>query len=188
MDLPWGSEGSRKFVTNVGLITSNGSVGDNIMSAEWTHHVSYRPGLIAVCISNSNDASLVNIKESKEFGVNLAGVDQKIISSTSGQNSGSEVDKIKVLKELGFEFYKAKNINVLMVKGVVLNVECKLIKTIELGSHTMLVGEVVDLKVNNEKEPLIYHGGSYYKLGDKLDKPKQEDLDNINKLIEKYKK
>ena len=41
MDIPWGSEGTRKFVTNVGLITSDDPHGNNIMAAEWTHLVSY---------------------------------------------------------------------------------------------------------------------------------------------------
>ncbi len=55
MNLPWGDEKSNKFVTNVGLITSNGPYGHNIMAAEWTHHISYNPGLIAVCIQDRFD-------------------------------------------------------------------------------------------------------------------------------------
>ena len=46
MDLPWGDEKTTKFVTNVGLITSNGPYGYNIIAAEWTHQVSYSPSLI----------------------------------------------------------------------------------------------------------------------------------------------
>jgi hypothetical protein len=36
-------EGSNKFITNVGLITSNGPFGADVMGCEWTHHVSYNP-------------------------------------------------------------------------------------------------------------------------------------------------
>ena len=50
MDLPWGDEISNKFITNVGLITSDGPFGADVMACEWTHHISYSPGLIAVCI------------------------------------------------------------------------------------------------------------------------------------------
>ena len=39
-----------QFLTNVGLITSDGPYGPNVMAAEWTHHISYSPGLIAVNI------------------------------------------------------------------------------------------------------------------------------------------
>ena len=60
-----------QFLTNVGLITSDGPYGPNVMAAEWTHHISYSPGLIAVNI-RGRDTTAENIKDSKEFGVNLA--------------------------------------------------------------------------------------------------------------------
>ena len=77
MDLPWGSDYAKKFVTNVGLITTTGPKGDNIMAAEWTHQVSYSPGLIAVCIK-PDETNNANISKSKEFGVNLCADDQNV--------------------------------------------------------------------------------------------------------------
>lgn len=186
MDLPWGSEESGKFVTNVGLITSNGPHGQNIMAAEWTHHISYSPGLIAVNI-HTFDATHDNIMKTKEFGVNLTGVDQNIVSSIAGGSSGKNVDKIKVLQDMGVEFYKAKKIDVLMVKESVLNAECKLIKAIELGDHMMFVGEVVEASLTN-KEPILYYGGKYYRVGEQTQKPPQEVRNKIEKLVEKYRK
>ncbi len=50
MDLPWGDPRSNKFATTIGLITSDGPNKQNIMASEWTHHLSYRPGLIAVSL------------------------------------------------------------------------------------------------------------------------------------------
>ena len=138
MDLPWGEERTKQFVTNVGLITSNGPNGHDIMSAEWTFHVSYSPGLIAVCI-NRTDATHENIEKTKEFGVNLAASDQNIISSIAGGYHGNDYDKIKALKELGYKFFKAKKIDVMMVEGAAMSAECKLFKTIELGDHTTFV-------------------------------------------------
>lgn len=186
MDIPWGSLESSKFATNVGLITSNGLYGNNIMSAEWTHHVSYSPGLIMINVG-FDKATEANIKETKEFGVNIAAADQNIVASVSGGSSGKEVDKISVLKELGVEFYKAKKINVLMVKDVALNAECKAIKAVKLGDHRAFVGEVVSLSASG-KESLIYHGGKYYSVGPQIEKPPQEFRDKLAKLIEKHKK
>ncbi len=51
MDLPYSDERSSKFVTNVGLITSFGPHGHNIMAAEWTHRVSYSLGIIVVIVN-----------------------------------------------------------------------------------------------------------------------------------------
>lgn len=186
MNLPWGDARSNKFVTNVGLITSFGPYGHNIMSAEWTHHISYSPGLIAVNIS-PNDATHANIMKTKEFGVNLCSDEQNVISSIAGGYTGKDVDKISALKELGFEFYKAKKINCVMVKYAALNAECRLVKAIELGDHTMFVGEVVG-STATEKQPLAYHAGKYWFLEKTIQKPPQDELDKIRSVIEKHRK
>lgn len=186
MDLPWGSDESWKFVNNVGLITSNGPYGRNIMAAEWTHHISYSPGIIAVNIM-AKDATHANIMKSKEFGVNLAAFDQNIVASVSGGSSGKNVDKIAVLKDLGVEFYGGKKINALMVKGATLNAECRLLKTIELGDHTMFIGEVVEVSASS-KEPIAYHRGKYWKLSEQIQKPQPEVINKILKLVEKHSK
>ena len=70
--MPWGSDESKQFITNVGLITSNGKHGQNIMACEWTHHVSYSPGMIAICLGEGK-ATGENIVETKEFGVDEGG-------------------------------------------------------------------------------------------------------------------
>jgi len=187
MDLPWGDERSVQFVTNVGLITSEGQYGSNIMACEWTHHISYSPGLIAVCI-HARDATAENIKETKEFGVNICSTEQSVMSSVSGTNTGKSVDKIKVLEELGFKFYKAKKIKTLMVKDAVINVECKLFKEILLGDHIMFIGEVVEASLNKNKDPLVYHKGKYWNVGKIIEKPPEKELEKIRKLVENYRK
>ena len=87
MDLPWNDERSNKFITNVGLITSDGPSGADVMACEWTHHLSYSLGLIAVCIGPEKTTH-ENIKQTKEFGVNLCSTDQSIMSSIAGGYTG----------------------------------------------------------------------------------------------------
>ena len=186
MDIEWGSPAAHKFTTNVGLITSRGPHGDNIMAAEWTHHVSYSPGLIMVNVG-FDKATEDNIKKSKEFGVSLAAIDQNIVSSVAGGSSGREVDKIAVLKDLGVEFYKGKKIDTLMVKDAALNAECKLVESIKLGDHMAFVGEVVELSIH-EKQPILYHEGRYHKVGDMIQKPSDAEREKIKKLVDKHRK
>lgn len=186
MDIEWGSEGALKFVTNVGLITSDGPNGQNIMAAEWTHHVSYSPGLIAICLG-PNKATLENIRKTKEFGVNLASVEHSVISNVAGGASGRDTDKIAALKELGFKFYPGKKISTLMVEGAALNAECRLIKEITLGDHVMLVGEVVEAAFP-QNEPLAYHKGLYWKLNTNIEKPSEKERERIRAVLEKHRK
>ena len=40
MNLQWNDRRTRQFITNVGLITSDGLYGPDVMAAEWTDHKS----------------------------------------------------------------------------------------------------------------------------------------------------
>lgn len=187
MDLPWNDERSNNFITNVGLITTDGPFGADVMACEWTHHVSYSPGLIAVCIAPSK-ATHENIKQTKGFGVNLCSTDQSVMASVAGGYTGSRYNKINALKELGFEFYEAKKIRVAMIKGAAVNIECKLSKEITLGDHTAFVGEVLEASNNADKVPLAYHEGRYFIMNTYVVKPSQEERERIRKILEKHKK
>ncbi len=184
MNIEWGDE-RLQAVTGVGLITSNGKHGHNIMAAEWTHHVSYEPGLIAVHIG-PHKATAQNIEETKEFGVSIASEKQNVIASIAGGWSGKEYDKISALKELGYKFYTAKKIGVMMVEDAATNIECKLVDTVKVGDHAMFVGETVSLMGTSEK-PIIYHHGKYWKTGEQIMKPSKEELDKIRSVIENHK-
>ncbi len=177
---------TEKFVTNVGLITSNGPYGHNVMACEWTHHISYEPFLITVCI-RSHKATFINIKETKAFGVSLAASDQNWIASIAGNNSGKTVDKIKVLEELGVAFYPAGSIDVLMVKGAAMTAECRLVKLVDIGDHPLLIGEATTVS-DHRKNPLIYHQGMYFTVGEKINKPDRQTLAHIDEVIRKYKR
>jgi len=186
MDLPWGDETSRNFVTNVGLVTSNGPYGHNIMACEWTHHISYSPGLVAICIGY-NGATIKNIRKIKEFGISLTSIGQSTLSSLSGMYTGKDTDKIKALQAIGFNFYKGKKIGVMMVRDAALNIECKLYKELELGDHVMVIGEAVVIK-NNDKDPLALHAGKYWKMITPLKKPTDKAREEMSKVMDKHKK
>ncbi|MED3561983.1 flavin reductase family protein [Bacillus xiapuensis] len=44
-----------------------------------------------------------------------------------------------------------------IIEGALGVFECKTFKAIEAGDHTVFIGEVLDLKVNKEKDPMLYH-------------------------------
>jgi flavin reductase (DIM6/NTAB) family NADH-FMN oxidoreductase RutF len=188
MDLSWNDRRTRQFVTNVGLITSEGTLGPDIMAAEWTHHISYSPSLMAVNI-RGHDATAENIKESKEFGVNIASENQSILCSVAGRYTGKHVDKVSVLKESGIAaFYNAKEIRVLLVQGAAMNAECKLVKHEEVGDHIMFIGEVVKISADENVRPLIYHNGKYWRIGEPMAKPPPEMSNKVEEIVQKYSK
>ncbi|MBI4020940.1 MAG: flavin reductase family protein [Candidatus Aenigmarchaeota archaeon] len=187
MQLPWGDDRTVTFITNVGLVTSDGPHGPNVMACEWTHQVSYEPGLVAVCLGKGK-ATLANIRATKEFGVSLAATDQNVLASVAGGSSGRDVNKIAALKSLGFTFSKAKHIKALLVDDAAVTIECKLFKEIELGDHTMLVGEILAARQTPGKEPLAYHKGAYWAMRDRIPKPSEDERTRIRHVVEKHRK
>lgn len=187
MHLQWNDRRTRQFITNVGLITSNGPFGPDVMAAEWTHHISYSPSLIAINV-RGHDASAHNIIESKEFGINLAGEEQNVACTISGRYSGRDVDKIAVLKGMDVKFYNGNKIKTPMVSGCAMNAECKLQRYEEIGDHIMFVGEVLEITADENIKPLIYHNGKYWMLSENIEKPSADVLTKIEKLVEQFKK
>lgn len=172
------------MVTNVGLISSNGTYGYNIMACEWTQQISNDPGLFCLAIRNFK-ATYQNILDTKVFGVNIAASDQNVLSSIVGKSSAKKINKLPILKEMGFTLYKAEKIDVMMVEGACLNAECRLVEHIDIGDHPLLIGQVMSITAN-DKEPLLYHRGKYFKLGERIYKPDEEILQKIEHLKEKY--
>jgi flavin reductase (DIM6/NTAB) family NADH-FMN oxidoreductase RutF len=150
----------RYFATTVGLITTKGKHGQNVMAAEWTMHIAYEPMLIAVFVHES--PTYWNIEETRVFGVNIASDDQAELVNIAGGYSGTEIDKLAIPHT--FKTYRAKHIDVPMIRGCALNAECKVIATQKIGDHIMVVGEAVSAKFDEKKFPLIYTRGNYRKL------------------------
>jgi flavin reductase (DIM6/NTAB) family NADH-FMN oxidoreductase RutF len=150
----------RYFATTVGLITTKGSKGRNVMAAEWTMHVSYEPMLVAIFVHDS--PTYWNIQETHVFGVNIASDDQAELVNIAGGYSGTEIDKLAIPKT--FETYNARHIDVPMIRGCSLNAECKVTAIEKMGDHIMVVGEAISAKFDEKKFPLIYTRGNYRKL------------------------
>jgi flavin reductase (DIM6/NTAB) family NADH-FMN oxidoreductase RutF len=184
MDIGFGDPRMKGFVTNVGLITSSGPHGDNIMACEWTYRISYSPSLLAVCIGRGK-ATSENILFSKEFGVNICSTQQNEVSSIAGRSSGKTTNKIGALKELGVEFNNGEEIDVLMVKESSIKAECNLIKVVDVGDHPILIGEVVKI-TTNEADPITYHKGKYWNVGENIPKPDSNRMEEINTTVQKH--
>ncbi len=158
-------EAFRQFTTTVAFITTHGSRGPNVMAAEWTFNVSYEPFLISVHIA-SGEATYEAIEETKEFSVNPATEEQVAAMSFAGHFTRHETDKLS--SDL-FETYPATKIKVPLIKGCLLNAECRLIQQIPMGDHTAFVGEVVAFSSDSTRKPVVLHRGAH-SLGPRIER------------------
>lgn len=172
---------TKKLASTVGLITSEGLLGPNIMAAEWTFQISKKPWLMAISIS-SKSLTAENIIQTGKFGISIASEHQNILTSVSGNYSGRDVNKIMALQSLDFSFFLSGVNQVLLVSGSSMSFDCTLIQRLNLGNHTLFVGEVKE-SYGSPFEPLMYHEGAYYSLGNPIKKPDQVFRFTIDQAI-----
>lgn len=114
----------------------------NLMCAAWGGICCSKP----VCVNVSLRAATYSHKaiiERKAFTLGIPSDSQVKEADYMGIATGSKVDKFA---EVGWTAVKSDLVDAPYAAEIPFVVECKLIKTIELGLHTMFIGEVVDVK------------------------------------------
>jgi flavin reductase (DIM6/NTAB) family NADH-FMN oxidoreductase RutF len=161
----------------IGTYCSDGR--PNMMTAAWGGISSSKPPCISVSLREAT-LSYHNIKETKAFTVNVPSEKYYKEADYVGLVSGRDRDKFK---DTHLFPEKSKLVNAPIVREFPYALECKLIKEIDLGLHTMFVGEIVGMTADSnvlnpnhvpdiEKvRPMLWGSfGSmaYYNIGEKL--------------------
>jgi flavin reductase (DIM6/NTAB) family NADH-FMN oxidoreductase RutF len=129
----------------VWVIGSYDSTGTpNMMTASWVGICCSDPPSVTVSLRESRH-SYGNIIASKAFTVNIPSEAYAKETAFFGSVSGRDVDK---LAATGLTPVKSDLVNAPYLAEFPLVVECRLVKTVEIGSHTMLIGEIVDVKAD----------------------------------------
>lgn len=144
----------------------------NFMTAAWCSIAAHTPPAISVAIHKSR-YTLQGINENKCFSVNIP--NSKMVKKVDycGTHTGAKYDKSEIFKVFYGDLKKAP-----MIEECPLNLECKMIDSLKLGSHVLIVGEITQTFINEdclkrEKpdpkkiDPLIYATGTrkYCTLG-----------------------
>ncbi len=119
------------------------------------------PALMLIGIQDKNFSREV-IQKSGEFVVNVCSTDQLHAVNKSRDLSGRNVDDKFVA--LGLETLPAKIVQAPLVKGCHANVECKLIKEMEVEGLYLFVGEAVAAQVNDQVPPIARLVGKSWRL------------------------
>ena len=118
------------------------------------------------------------IKENETFSINLPSIDLVEKTDYCGLVSGKTVDKSNIFKIFYGKLEKAP-----MIEECPINMECKLLKTVDFPNHDIFIGEVVntfydDVILTDGKpdiaklKPLLFamHDQSYWGIGEKIAK------------------
>ena len=129
------------------VIGTYGSDGrPNIMTAAWGGIASSKPPCLSVSLREAT-LSYHNIKRTEAFTVNIPSEKHLKEADFAGMVSGRDCDKFK---ETGLTPEKSQLVNAPIVKEFPYALECKLVKQIDLGLHTMFIGEIVGLVADSE--------------------------------------
>jgi flavin reductase (DIM6/NTAB) family NADH-FMN oxidoreductase RutF len=116
----------------------------NAMTAAWTGICCSKPPCVAVSLLKSR-YTYECIMEQKAFTVNIASEAQVKSVDYFGIATGRTADKFSVMK---LTPVKSTLVNAPYIEEYPLILECKLLQTIEIGSHTQFIGEIVDVKAD----------------------------------------
>jgi flavin reductase (DIM6/NTAB) family NADH-FMN oxidoreductase RutF len=150
----------------------------NIVAVSWAGMVCSEPPHLSISLRKIRH-SYWGIMKNRAFTVNVPSVSQIDSADFSGSVSGKECLKFELT---GLTPKYNETINAPYVEEYPVNVFCKLKHTIDLGTHTVFIGEIMDTWVSesilDEKgnpsiekaEPFIYDTASrhYYAVGEKL--------------------
>lgn len=116
----------------------------DIMTAAWGGICGSNPPSITVSIRPGRH-TFRSILDRKAFTISIPSVDQAREADYAGLVSGAAVDKFAVA---GWTPVRAEHVDAPFVGEAPLVIECRLSHTLELGVHTMIIGEIVDVKAD----------------------------------------
>lgn len=161
-------------VVLVSCADSNGN--NNVFTVAWAGTINTKPPMLSISVRKSRH-SYQMIKETGEFVVNLTTEKLAFATDYCGVKSGKDIDKFKETKLTPM---KAQNVCAPIIQECPVNLECKVEKIVELGSHDMFIANIVashvddalvdeEGKLNLDKANLIcYSHGEYWSLNKSL--------------------
>lgn len=139
------------FATGVTIITTEYDNEEYGMTANAFMSVSMDPKLVVISI-DKNANMLENIKKSNKYAINILAENQQDISMHfAGQKKSENIPAFNTLSDVP------------VVEGALVQVTCEVIGEHVEGDHTLFIGKVTGLHLE-EGNPLIFYKGQYQSL------------------------
>jgi len=147
------------------LIGANVNNKPNFMAVAWGGIANGEPPMISVAVRHQR-YTLQGIRQTLTFSVNVPTSSMVKETDYCGIVSGSSIDKVEVCK---FKVFYGKANNVPLIEQCPINLECKVVHILDLGSHSLVIGKIEETHVSedcltngqpdlNKIRPMIYAG------------------------------
>lgn len=157
------------------LIGAQVDTKPNYMTAAWCAIAAHKPPSVAVAIRQER-YTLKGVREQGTFSVNVPSSTMAKETDYCGLYSGINRDKSRLFSAFYGELKTAP-----LIEECPLNLECKAVHFLDLGSHTLVVGEIIQTYISGDClkdgnvdpwkiDPLIFIPGprKYHRLGDEI--------------------
>ena len=135
------------YPTPVMLVgTYDASGRPNVMTAAWGGICCSSPPCVAVSLRKAT-YTYGNLVQQGGFTINIPSDQYAVQADYCGMVSGKKADKFA---ETGLTPVRSALVNAPYIEEFPLVLECKLVHQIELGLHTLFVGEILDVKANED--------------------------------------
>lgn len=151
----------------------------NLLTVAWIGTVCSDPAMLSISVRTERHTFPL-IMRNMEFTVNLTTVDMAHATDWCGVRSGADFDK---WKETGLTPIPGVKVMSPTVEQSPVSIECRVKSSMDLGSHTMIIGEVLNVRADERyMDPetgrfmmekanlLVYVHGHYYALGEIIGK------------------
>ncbi|AMD17732.1 hypothetical protein TL18_06675 [Methanobrevibacter sp. YE315] len=143
---------------------------------------SHRPPAVMIAINTTlKRKTLKSIHYSKEFCLGFPSLEHVAEIDYMGIASGYDTNKIE---DVNFTYADAEMVNAPIINEFKVSLECKVIHVAEVGSHTQITGEIVNVRADedvlDEKSriipeklnPVVFDDvtHSYYEFGERIAK------------------
>lgn len=155
------------------IVTVGDKTHTNAITVAWTGTICSDPPMVSISVRKSRYSHNMLLRN-REFVINLTNKDMVKATDYCGVKSGKNENKLEKCR-LTLEDSKVVNVKQIIESPV--NIECKITKIIELGSHDMFMAKVVNINVDSryldgknkfhfaKSEPIVYSHGEYFTLG-----------------------
>ncbi|MBN1319246.1 MAG: flavin reductase family protein [Thermoleophilia bacterium] len=152
----------------------------NVMTVAWGGICCSKPPCVSISVRKAT-YTYSNLMERKAFTISLPSRDDVVAADYFGIASGRDVDKFAAA---GLTPVRSDLVDAPYVGEFPMALECKIVHVAELGLHTLFVGEILDVKVDDAclntdgkvvaelVRPFTWASpdNTYYALGDGLGK------------------
>ena len=147
----------RFWATGVTILTAAHAGVQHGMTVSSFTSISITPPQVLVSVAHSTRTHDL-IKQSLHFGVTILDASQVEISDRFAGRMSEEVDRLA-----GIETFKLVSGTPLLKQGLA-QFDCHVITTVDSGTNTLFIGEVLAVQTAAQGNPLIYYNRGYQKL------------------------